>query len=156
MELTIRRYQQADHLVVCELHDKALRTANAHIGDGKWDDDMNDVEGVYLRSGGEFLVGVVNGRIVAMGAFRRMSEQKAEIRRMRVEPELQGRGYGQAILSQLEQRARELGFTELQLDTMAVQVIAQRLYEKNGFREFRRITLGGHECIFYEKKLAFW
>ncbi len=154
MELIIRRYQQADHHAVCELHNKALKAANAHFGNGKWDDDMKDVEGIYLLPGGEFLVGTINDQIVAMGALRKMSEQKAEIKRMRVEPELQGRGYGQAIISQLEQRARKLGFIELQLDTMVIQVAAQRLYEKNGFREFRRATLGGHECIFYEKKLV--
>jgi len=64
MELTIRRYQQADHRIVCELHNKALKAANAHIGSGKWDDDLNDLEGVNLDPGGEFLVATSTIRLL--------------------------------------------------------------------------------------------
>ena len=36
---------------------------------------------------------------------------------MRVEPSLQGQGIGRAMLGALEQRARELGYRTLRLDT---------------------------------------
>jgi GNAT superfamily N-acetyltransferase len=40
-----------------------------------------------------------------MGAFRRTDPERAEIKRMRVHPDYQGRGFGQIILSELEARA---------------------------------------------------
>lgn len=154
MELNIRRYKPQDGEIIWELHKKALKGVNAYIGSGKWDEDMKDVQKAYIQSGGEFLIGALGAEIVAIGALKKLTNSRAEIKRMRVEPELQGRGFGQAILSHLEQRARELSFTELQLDTMVIQLAAQKLYEKNNFREFKRAMLGGHECIFYEKSLS--
>ena len=86
-----------------------------------------------------------------MGAFRRTSPERAEIKRMRVHPDYQGRGIGQIILSELE--ARAIGYTTLHLDTSVVQVPAQKLYEKNGFLEVSRDTYQDLEVILYEKQL---
>src|SRR5919199_967643 len=99
--LHIRRYEPGDKDAVRRLHDDALNEVGAHLGSGPWDEDLNEIEGVYLRSGGEFLVGVLHGEIVAMGALRRISRHKAELKRMRVRPDLQGRGYGQTLLGAL-------------------------------------------------------
>lgn len=42
----------------------------------------------------------------------------------------------------------------LHLDTSFVQVPAQKLYEKNGFREVGRDMYHGLEVILYEKQLS--
>lgn len=151
--LRIRRYQPADRDAVRRLHEVALRAASAHAGRGPWDDDLDDVEGAYLRDGGEFLVGLHAGHLAAMGALRRNSAERAELKRMRVLPELQGRGFGQAMLEALERRARELGFSVLHLDTSTRQGAARGLYAKNGYREVRRAEWRGLELIFMEKRL---
>jgi GNAT superfamily N-acetyltransferase len=85
--------------------------------------------------------------------IRRTSAERAEIKRMRVHPDYQGRGPGQIILSELESRARTLGYTTLHLDTGVGQLPAQRLYEKNGFREVSRDIYSDLEVILYEKHL---
>jgi 3-oxoadipate enol-lactonase len=90
---------------------------------------------------------------VAMGALRRTSDDKAEIKRMRTYSSVRRRGYGQMILTELERRAAELGYTTLHLDTSVVQVAAQRLYMKNGYRETGRVMRGNLECILFEKHL---
>ena len=123
----------------------------AHAGEGPWDDDLRRIEEVYLRAGGDFLVGVLEERLVAMGALERTSPVRARVTRMRVHPDRQRRGFGQAMLSALEKRAAELGCPQLRLDTTVRQVAAQRLYDKNGYREARRGEMLGFECIFYEK-----
>jgi|ERR1043166_7500341 ribosomal protein S18 acetylase RimI-like enzyme len=153
--LAIRRYEPSDHDAVWELHEIALRAANADAGDGPWDDDLDRIEEVYLNSGGgEFLVGVVEGRVVAMGAVRRSSEFYGKIRRMRVHPDYQRRGFGQAILTALEQHANEVGYRVLHLDTTTLQEAARHLYTKNGYVEVGRRHAYGFELIFYEKKLV--
>jgi ribosomal protein S18 acetylase RimI-like enzyme len=150
---TLRRYTPADREAVEHLHVHAMKLTGAYLGRGPWDDDVYAIEETYLNNQGEFLIGEWDGLFVAMGAFRRTGPQRAEIKRMRVLPDYQGRGFGQIILSELEARARAMGYTVLHLDTGVVQVPAQKLYEKNGFRRVGRDTYGDVEVILYEKRL---
>ena len=147
----IRRYEPGDKRAVRRLHDDALNEVGAHLGTGPWDEDLDEIEGVYLESGGEFLVGVLEGEVVAMGAIKRVSPDVAEVKRMRVRPALQGHGYGQAMLDALHRRAAGLGYSTLHLDTTVQQRAARRLYLKNGYREVGRGSIGPFDCIFYER-----
>ena len=149
--LHIRRYEPGDEHAVRRLHDDALNEVGAHLGSGPWDDDLEEIEGVYLESGGEFLVGILEGEVVAMGAIKRVSPDVAEVKRMRVRPGLQGRGYGQAMLDALHRRAAGLGYSTLHLDTTVQQRAARRLYLKNGYREVGRGGIGPFDCILYER-----
>ncbi len=151
--IEIRRYLAGDHDAVCALHKTALLAAGAPFSSGPWDADLDQIQTVYMDNGGEFFVGTLQGRVVAMGALMRTGPGEAQIRRMRVHPDVQRRGFGQAIYGALEKRARELGYSRLHLDTSIVQVQAQRFYLKNGFREFRRGKLGVVDSIFYEKQV---
>jgi ribosomal protein S18 acetylase RimI-like enzyme len=150
---TLRRYTPADREAVEYLHVHAIQQAGAYLGRGPWDDDVYAIEETYLNNQGEFLIGEWDGIFVAMGAFRRTSPERAEIKRMRVHLDYQGRGLGQIILSELEARARAMGYKTLHLDTSVVQVPAQKLYEKNGFREVGRDKYHDLEVILYEKQL---
>ena len=153
--MRIRRYHESDHEEVWALHNVALRAiSGAHARNGPWDDDLRNVRDVYLEMGGEFLVGTQEGTIVAMGALKRLSANRVEIKRMRVHPDFQRRGWGQAILEKLETRAAELGHGTLQLDTTVQQIAAQRLYVKNGYIETGRTKMGAFDVILYEKTLS--
>ena len=70
---------------------------------------------------------------------------------MRVHPDYQRRGCGQAILEALEARATELGYNTLQLDTTVQQTAAQSLYVKNQYTETGRAEVGDFDVIVYEK-----
>ena len=102
---TLRRYTPADQEAVEHLHVTAIQQTGAYLGRGPWDDDVYAIEDAYLKNQGEFLIGEENGRFVAMGALKRTSPERAEIKRMRVQLEYQGHGYGQLILNELEARA---------------------------------------------------
>jgi ribosomal protein S18 acetylase RimI-like enzyme len=149
--LRIRRYEAGDREPVWRLHDVAMRGAGIHLGEGHWYDDLHEIENVYLRKGGEFLVGTLGDEVVAMGAAKKTTDDRAEIEYMRVDPQFQRRGFGQAILTALERRAAELGYDTLHLDTAVQQKTARRLYESNGYREARRGRKGAIDCVFYEK-----
>ncbi len=149
----VRRYDQNEKNAVFNLYSKALVESESASGNGEWDEDFKDIEATYIKSGGEFLVGIISGRVVAAGALRKLDDNKAEIKRLRVDPEFQRRGFGQTILSSLESRAKELGFSSLQLDTSIVQEAASKLYEKNGYQEYDRRLIGGLGYIFYKKNI---
>lgn len=83
---------------------------------------------------GVFLVGWLDDDAVACGGVRRRDEVTGEIKRMFVAPEHRRRGFAQAILRALEERARALGYTELVLETGIKQPEAIALYEREGYR----------------------
>ena len=152
--LNIRKYRPSDKDAVWDLHYLALEPTGAMLPGGPWiDDDLNDIKNQYINDNGTFLVGVLNKKIVCMGALKKKSDSRAEIKRMRVHPDFQRTGYGQIILNKLEEKARQLGYTELCLDTTTKQIPAQKLYEKNDYHEVRRTKYAGLEIIFYEKKI---
>jgi putative acetyltransferase len=86
---------------------------------------------------GTFLVARAGGRAVGCGALRKLDETSAEVKRMYVEPELQGRGVGRQILEALEAAARDLGTSRLVLETGIYQAEAIALYRRAGFRPVR-------------------
>lgn len=152
--LHIRRYEAGDHGVVLRLHEAGLREMGTFIEEPGFDLDLLDIEGAYFEDSGEFLVGELDGEIVAMGALRKTSPERAEIKRMRVAPECRRRGFGQEVLDVLHRRASALGYSILHLDTGINHGAAKNLYESNGYRETRRGMVGPVECVFYEKTIA--
>ena len=150
----MRRYEHRDQDEVWNLHVLALNSTEnlSHIR-GPWDEYLLQIEATYLANGGEFLVAEIDGVIVAMGALRRLSAQRAEIKRMRVHPLYWRKGIAQRILSRLEIIGKEKGYLCLELDTTTQQTAAQQLYLKHGFQETRRGQIGPFDFIFYEKCL---
>lgn len=117
---------------------------------GVWDSDLDDIDTVYEA----FLVGELEGELIAMAALREISSEIAELKRMRVHPDQQGQGYGKLLLRRIEELAESGGYRVIQLDTTVKQSAAQGLYEKFGYLETRRETEGWPiETIFYSKRL---
>ncbi len=153
-ELGVRRYQGSDRAQVLRLHKVALEAVNAYADPGPWDDDLDDIERNYLKSGGEFLVGVLGADVAAMGALRRVNEDTAELKRMRVSPSLQRQGLGRQMLHALEARTRDLGYTAIVLDTNDRQTAAIALYQAHAYLETGRGELAGLPTLFFRKTLA--
>ena len=72
-------------------------------------------------------------RAIGCGAFRGYDKEKAEIKRMFVQPEHRGHGVGLIILKELEEWAAEEHYANCILETGIKQPEAIRLYEKAGY-----------------------
>jgi len=83
--------------------------------------------------GGAFLVGYADGHPVCCGGVKRLPDGTCEIKRMYVVPSARRQGVARALLHQLEDTARELGFTVARMDTGPRQQHAQALYEAEGY-----------------------
>ncbi len=88
-----------------------------------------------------------------MGALRRCDAGCAELKRLRVHPAVQRRGLGRCLLHRLEERALELGYRTLVLDTTVRQLAAQALYRDEGYSETGRGRGGAFELVFFEKQI---
>ena len=148
--LQLRQYKTSDQDAVWQLHVDGLKQTSSYIDNRKYDEDMLSIKDTYLNNGGEFFVVSLDNKVVGMGGLLKMDNEIAEVKRMRVNIDFQQKGIGSLILENLIRRAKELGYKKLELDTTENMDAAKRLYEKHGFKEFKRGRAGHLESIFYE------
>lgn len=155
-ELTIRQYESADAEQVWSVHEAALKASPIPFVKGAGvDEDLTQISECYIESQGDFLVGVDDGEVVAIGGLQFYNEETAEIRRMRVHPDHQRKGLGQRLLEALEERARDRGCERIVLDTHEHLRAAQSLYTKHGYEQTHMEThpVTGNEIRYYQKDL---
>jgi ribosomal protein S18 acetylase RimI-like enzyme len=145
----IRAYRPGDHAAVVELNRYGLAAARVPPGGDAYPGDLDDDAAVYRREGAVLLVGERDGVVVAMGAVVPVHTvvpatgvRTCELRRMRVDPAYQGRGYGRAMLLALEEFAVRYGYGRAVLLTGAEQHPAVDLYRSAGYLECGREQCG--------------
>lgn len=180
--LDVRRYGDSDRNAVWAVHDRAFRASSVEF-DPELDRHLRRIPATFPDQGGEFLVGTLavppappdpagrgaeGERVVAVGGYLPTTadaasvrpsapvapdRETAELRSVRVDPAVQGRGYGRRLVRSLEARAREAGFERLVLDTNVALTAARGLYESLGYRAVGREDLErfGVELVYYER-----
>ncbi|WP_209309445.1 GNAT family N-acetyltransferase [Haloarcula amylovorans] len=179
-EVRFRRYDPRDAEAVWALHEWAMRETGTDPADVPGTEDLRDVDGRYLDTGGEFVVGVADdgatdrsdgrdpptthdGTAVAIGGLlpndtghddERTVPGAAELHRMRVAPTHQRLGYGRALLARLETRAVELGYNRVLATTAHSQPAAVEFYRDAGYDEVGRSKEAGYELVHFERNLC--
>ncbi|GCF14887.1 hypothetical protein Harman_28220 [Haloarcula mannanilytica] len=172
--IQFRPYDDRDADAVWALHEWAIRETGNDPSDIPGTADLENVEGRYLDTGGDFIVGVVpnaadeqlpqtfDGGLAAMGGFlpnevghddERTVPGAAELHRMRVAPSQQRRGYGRVLLHRLEQRVAAQGYELLLATTAQSQTAAVAFYRDEGYDEVARSRQGEYELVHFEKRL---
>ncbi len=86
--MTLTRYRPEHRAAMLALHRAALNGFATGIAPETEEADLMAIETTYITSGGEFLIGLLDGRVVAMAGFKLLSGTEAELRRMRISPDL--------------------------------------------------------------------
>ncbi len=140
-QIHVRPWEDADFPNAVILN----REAEEHIGigseSGDWRRDMVGISETFAGSGGEFLVGHLEAEMVVMGGFKRLSQTIAEVKRMRVTPQLQGQRIGPWFLGILEADMKNIGLKESAVSTLSTQTAALKLYSRAGYFETGREEL---------------
>jgi putative acetyltransferase len=96
-------------------------------------------------------------KAVGMGALRKLEEGIGEVKRMFIQPGHRGKGYGKLMMDGLIDKARELGYHTLRLDTANYLAAAIHIYRSVGFRERDKYpgteSEGTSHTIYMEKSL---
>lgn len=105
---------------------------------------------------GLLLLGLLDGRPVATGAWRLMPDGTAEIKRMFVLASHRRRGLSRLVLSELERTAAAKGITRIVLGTGTEQPEAVALYASSGYSP---VPGFGHyadapQALFFGKTIA--
>jgi GNAT superfamily N-acetyltransferase len=86
-----------------------------------------------LAHGGRLYVAEVDGEAIGVGGLKRLSDTVGEIKRMFVRPTARGLGVGRAIIGQLIDDARALGYETVYLESASFMHPAHALYRSVGF-----------------------
>ena len=96
------------------------------------DRDLDDIEGFYKDGIFDVLVSD-DGGIIGTVALKPGRDGACELRKMYLKSKYRGRGYGKRLLNHAINGAKELGMTQIQLETAQVLEEAVELYKKFGF-----------------------
>ena len=102
---------------------------------------------------GAFLIVYDGERPVGCGGLRRLDQRTCEIKRMYVLPAVRGRGLSARLLTALEVRARELGYSVARLDTGVRQPAAKHLYQRSGYRQIPDYNANTQASFWFEREL---
>ena len=74
-----------------------------------------------------------DGQPVGCAGLKRYSDADAEVKRVWVEPTYRRRGIANALMDQIEEKARKLGYRRVMLQTRPIMPDAVGLYTKRGY-----------------------
>lgn len=103
--------------------------------------------------GGVWLVAYLGGNPVGCGGLQRLDPEAAEIRRVFLDERARGQGLGRALLSELEDHARRLGYERVRLTTGDEQPEALGLFRSAGYEETAPFSDGAFTRHWMEKPL---
>ena len=84
---------------------------------------------------GGMLIGLLDGRPVTGGGFRRFDADTAELKRIWTDSEYRRRGYAMALLAELEAEIVARGYRKVYLMTGHRQPEAEELYRATGYTQ---------------------
>ena len=99
-----------------------------------FDRELDGLPGAYAPPSGRLLVAGDQGSAFACIALRPVGAAGVgEVKRLYVQPERRGEGWGRRLVDAVLAEARGIGYRELKLDTLDWMSAARALYEQVGF-----------------------
>ena len=103
----------------------------------KTDLDISDIELNYTNRNGIFdLLENENSNVIATVGLYNIDKVTCELRKMYMLKSERGKGYGKLLLNHAVQKAKELGYKKIILETASVLKEAIGLYESYGFKPY--------------------
>ena len=134
---------------------KTFKAMEGYTKQGR-ETDLADIQGVYLKTGGSFLVAATpGGKVIGMVAGEPKEGNSIELRRMGVDQTIQRRGVAARLVQRLQEDAKKAGFATMFLSCSSAQYAAHGLYKKNSFNLVKNLPYGfaGVKFHHFEMKL---
>jgi putative acetyltransferase len=111
--------------------------------------ELETLPGGYGPLEGTIVIAYSDGEPAGCGALRRLEGNICEMKRLYVRPDHRGKGIGRALAGTILERARELGYATIKLDTLRSMTEANALYVSLGFTECAPYRPNPCECPVY-------
>jgi putative acetyltransferase len=101
-----------------------------------FDQELATLPGDYVPPDGRLMLAVEGDRIAGCIALRKIDDGICEMKRLYVRPEFRGTGLGRALVQNIIEVARDIGYERMRLDTLPGKMDrAIEMYQKLGFKE---------------------
>lgn len=143
-----------DYSKAADLFREYASVIGIDLGFQNFQDELQSIEEQYSSPKGLLILVKNNTLEVACAGVRAFNGDICELKRMYVRGVARGYGLGRIMLRQCMQRAAELGYRKMRLDTLPNMADAIHLYETEGFyaiEPYRYNPITGTK--YYEKVL---
>jgi putative acetyltransferase len=148
--ITIRAASNIDRERVIALISNVLKEYSLEPDLQTTDSDLLDIEVNYLARGGVFeIIEDREANLLGSVGIYPIDETTCELRKMYFVARIRGLGLGKHILQRTIDRARELGFKRMVLETSSKLEAANNLYFKFGFRPILSDHLASRADVAY-------
>jgi len=116
-------------------HRDTMAGAESTVGVGlkEIDQQIAELPGDYSAPRGDVILAFARGEVVACGALRGLGPKVGEIKRIYVRADHRGPGFGPRLTQALLDRADQLGFERVRVDTLPSMSAAIQFYQEMGF-----------------------
>ncbi|OBT24493.1 acetyltransferase [Vibrio tasmaniensis] len=137
MDVVVRHLQQQDNIVVANVirqvsYENGLTEDKGY---GVADPTLEDMFSVYNNERSQYWVIELDGKVVGGGGFAPLAgmPEVCELQKMYFLPETRGKGLAKKLVNMSMEKAKELGYQHMYLETTECLNAAVKLYEKLGF-----------------------
>ena len=100
-----------------------------------YDAELEDLEYKYALPYGRLYLVYCGESLAGCIGLRKISNDICEMKRLYVRPHFRKNGIGDFLVKRIIADAKEIGYSEMRLDTLPFLKSAEKLYRKNGFYE---------------------
>ncbi|MFI5253319.1 MAG: GNAT family N-acetyltransferase [Bacteroidota bacterium] len=100
-----------------------------------FDKELAGLPGDYAPPGGCLLMIIDGEKTAGCVAIRKISDEICEMKRLYIKPEFRGKGLGKKLAVTVIERAKNLRYHTMRLDTLPIMKEAIQMYRSLGFRE---------------------
>ncbi len=139
MAILIRQIEAKDNPRIAEII-KSVMISFDCVGEGYSieDAEVNNMFDAYANAKSKYYVISLNDKIeggAGIGPLLGGEDTTCELKKMYFTPELRGRGIGKKILTMLLADAKDLGYSDVYLETVERMETANHLYKSFGFQK---------------------
>jgi len=114
-----------------------------------FDSELETLPGKYGPPDGALLLALVDGMPAGCVALRKIDEKICEMKRLYVRDKYRGLGIGKQLISKIIEKARELNYRFIRLDTLVTMKKALELYKAFGFYDIEPYVYNPYEGARY-------
>ena len=134
MDVELREAEPGDLSGVRALIEEYVRSLGVDLGFQEIEKELRDLAAAYAPPLGGILVGVAGAELAACVALRPLEPATCEMKRLYVRPAFRRTGVGKRLAVAVIEKARDLGYDRMRIDTLPQMQAARRLYAELGFR----------------------
>jgi ribosomal protein S18 acetylase RimI-like enzyme len=117
-----------------------------------FDEELEHLPGEYAPPEGCIFLCKVTEDIAGCIALRKLEPGVCELKRMYVRKEFRRKGIGRMLAEEVIERAKEIGYKKMRLDTLRSMKAAIKIYDELGFREIEEYRYNPFENAMYMER----